>query len=53
MTEIHEEMSELSDKQVNVHNESLFWGSHKKYAMKMKERKNDCRVIFFCEGRTL
>ena len=29
MTEIHVEMSELLDTQVNVQNGSLFWGSRK------------------------
>ena len=63
MAEIHEEMSELLDKQVNVQKESLkkTSGIHasprKKCAMKMKEvleEKNDGRVKkFFVEGRIL
>ena len=66
MAKIHEEMSELLDKQVNVQKESLKKlpgftqapaSSRKKCAMKMKERnkeekKNDCRVkkILWKEG---
>ena len=69
MAEIHEEMSELLDKQVNVQKESLkklpgFMQApaspRKKCAMKMKERKkvegekNDGRVKKnFVEGRIL
>ena len=61
LAEIHEEISELLDKQVNVQKENLkknFWGSrrllqaHKKCTMKMKE-KNDCGVNLFVKGRTL
>ena len=53
LAEIHEEMSELLDKQVNVQKESLkkTFGVHassrkptKKCAMKMKEKINDCCV---------
>ena len=60
MAEIHEEMSELVDKQVNVQKESLkklpgfTQNSHKptkKCAMKMKQRnkekKNDGRLKYF------
>ena len=47
LAEIHQEMSELLDKQVNAQKEKIFWGSHKppqahekvcdeKCAMKMK-----------------
>ena len=45
LTEIHEEISELIDTQVNVQNESLFQGSckllqpHAKCAMKMNEKR--------------
>ena len=43
LTEIHKEMSELIDKQVNVQNESCgshkLLQAHKKCAMKMKERR--------------
>ena len=69
MAEIHEEMSELLDKQVNVQKESLkkTSGIHansrkptKKCAMKMKveeeelEKKNDGRVKkIFVKGRIL
>ena len=63
MAEIHEEMSELLDKQVNVQKESLkkTSGIHasprKKCAMKMKEeleKNNDGRVKnIFVEGRIL
>ena len=47
LTEIHEEMGKLLNKQVNVQNESLFQCSsklpqaHEKCAMTMKERKNE------------
>ena len=46
MAEIHQEMSELLDKQMNAQKEKIFRGSHKlpqahkKCAMKMKEEKN-------------
>ena len=66
LAEIHEEMSGLLDKQVNVQKESLKKSSRftkapaspqKKCAMKMKEErkeKNDCCVkIFVVTGRTL
>ena len=66
LAEIHEEMSELLDKQVNVQKESLKKlpgftkapaSPRKKCAMKMKERKkkvNDCRVkLFVVTGRHL
>ena len=62
LDEIHEEMSGLLDKQVNVQKESLknFRGSRKptkKCVMKMKEskkEKNNYRVkIFVVKGRTL
>ena len=61
LAEIHEEISELLDKQVNVQKQSLknFRGSRssckliKKCVMKMKE-KNDCHVkIFAVKGRSL
>ena len=56
MAKIHEEMSQLFDKEVNAQKESLkkTLGVHassrkptKKCAMKMKERKNDARKNVF------
>ena len=53
LTEIHEEMGELLDTQMNEENESLFQGSskfsqtHEICVMKMKERKNvPCKSFF-------
>ena len=67
MAEIHEEMSELLDKQVNVQKESLkktsgIHASSRKPTKKVcdenerkkVEEKNDCRVKkIFVEGRIL
>ena len=62
LAEIHQEMSELLDKQVNAQKEKTS-GVHassckpiKKCAMKMKEikKKNDARIkIIFMEGSPL
>ena len=63
LAEIHEEMSELLDKQVNVQKDGLkiSSGVHESYrkptkkcAMKMKEEKNNCCIkIFVLTGKTL
>ena len=62
LAEIHQQMSELLDKQVNAQKEKIFRGSrklpqaHKKCAMKMKVEleKNDMRVkMLFMEGSHL
>ena len=59
LTEIHVEMSELLDKQVNVQNGSLFRGScklpqaHEKCAMKMKKGRKSSHKNFVVKGRTL
>ena len=65
LAEIHEEMSELLDKQLNVQKESLkktsgIHASSRKPTKKVcdenerKKKKNDCRVKkIFVEGRTL
>ena len=64
VAKIHEEISKLLDKQVNVQKESLkkTYGIHassrkpmKKCGMKIKkEEKNDCCIkIFVVKGRTL
>ena len=56
VAEIHEELSELLDKQVNVQKESLkkLSGFTQAREKVMKERKNDCCVkIFVVKGRTL
>ena len=62
LAEIHEEMSELVDKQVNVQKEGLkklpgfTQNSHKptkKCVMKMKETKRRAPKIFLMEGRSL
>ena len=57
LVEIHEELSELLDKQVNVQNEN-FWDSSKlmKKVCNENERKNknDYRIkLFVVKGRTL
>ena len=57
MAEIHQEMSELLDKQVNAQKEKAISGVHFLCAMKMKgggEEKNDTRVkMIFMEGSSL
>ena len=60
MAKIHEEMSELLDKQVNVQKESLkkLLGfmqppASPRSVIKMNEEKKDCRVNFFTKGRAL
>ena len=62
LAEIHQEMSELLDKQVNAQKKKLLGftlapaSPRKKCAMKMKEikKKNDVRVkIIFMEGSPL
>ena len=58
MTEIHQEMSELLNKQVNALKEKIFWGSRKlpqahekgvcdKNEGRKKQEKNDARVKMF------
>ena len=61
MAEIHQEMRELLDKQVNAQKEITISGVHFLCAMKMKggggggeEKKNDTRVkMILMEGSTL
>ena len=55
MAEIHQEMRELLDKQVNAQKEKTIFGLHFLCAMKMKgEEKNEMRVkIILMEGSTL
>ena len=62
LAEIHLEMSELFDKQVNAQKEKNFQGSHKfpqahkKCAMKVKEsrrKKRQALKIFLMNGRSL
>ena len=64
LAEIHQEMSELLDKQVNAQKEKIFWGSrklpqaHEKVCDENESRiirkKNDARVkILFMEGSPL
>ena len=61
LAEIHQEMSELLDKQVNAQKDKIFRGSRKlpqKCVMKMKVEleleKNDARVkVLFMEGSPL
>ena len=60
LAEIHQEMSELLDKQVNALKEKIFWGSrklpqaHEKVCDENERRKNDTRVkMIFMEGRPL
>ena len=63
MAEIHQEMSELLDKQVNAQKENNTSGFYFRCAMKMKQRnketkkqeeKNDAHVkILFMEGSPL
>ena len=53
LAEIHQEMSELLDKQVNALKEKIFWGSrkppqaHEKDVQWKKQEKNDVRVKCF------
>ena len=60
--EIHQEMSELLDKQVNAQKEKIFWGScklpqaHEKVCdeNETKKEKNDaCVKMLFMEGSPL
>ena len=63
LAEIHQEMSELLDKQVNAQKEKIFRGSRKllqayeKCAMKMKveqlEKNDACIKMLFVEGSLL
>ena len=55
MAEIHQEMSELLDKQVNAQKEKSFWGSrklpqaHKKCVMKINKKRHACKNVI--DGR--